>query len=333
MSDTPFVSIVTPFYNTAAFLAECIESVLAQTYRNFEYILVDNQSTDGSAEIAARYASQDARIKVVRNRDFVGQIANYNGALQLVSPQAKYVKMVQADDVVFPECVERLVAVAESHPSVSIVSSYFLMGATLAGCGVEWPTETLSGRDACRLQLLEKRFIFGSPTTLLYRAKLVFERKPFFCETSLHDDTELCYEVLGNSDFGFVHQVLSFTRIGNSGVLTEIESYHWRLLESYLMLRKYGRRFLSPQEFDSVFRPIRADYLRVLGEARTVAREEGFWNYHRKGLAGVGEELPNNIALAQHVARAAIKAVVKPRWLLNERARVRKSKAMETARV
>ncbi len=52
----PFVSVVTPFYNTAAYLDECIRSVLAQTHENFEYLLVDNCSADGSRDIAAAHA-------------------------------------------------------------------------------------------------------------------------------------------------------------------------------------------------------------------------------------------------------------------------------------
>jgi glycosyltransferase involved in cell wall biosynthesis len=330
MSSGPFVSVVTPFFNTAEFLPECIESVLAQTHSHFEYLLVDNQSTDGSAAIAARYAARDSRIRVIRNSDFVGQIANYNGALRQISPDARYVIMVQADDFIFPECLERMLAVAEPNPKVAIVSSYFLMGSALCGNGIEWPNEVVSGRDACRLQLIDKRFIFGSPTTLLYRADLVAERQPFFDEGSLHDDTDLCYEVLSDNDFGFVHQILSFTRVGNSGVLTEIESYNWRILNSYLELRKYGPDFLSEEELAEALRPVRTEYMRVLGEARTLGREDGFWNYHRRGLATIGEDLPGNMALAQHMARAALKAVVKPKWLMNERARILKFKRVES---
>ena len=332
MSKRSFVSVVTPFFNTARFLPECIESVLAQTHSHFEYLLVDNQSTDGSAAIAARYAARDSRVRVIRNRDFVSQISNYNGALRHISPDARYVKMVQADDFIFPECVERLLAVAEDNPRVAIVSSYFLMGSALCGSGIEWPSEVLSGRDACRLQLLDKRFIFGSPTTLLYRADLVAGRQPFFDEASLHDDTDLCYEVLADNDFGFVHQILSFTRVGNSGVLSENEGYNWRILNSYLELRKYGPGFLSEAELADALRPVRGEYMRVLGEARALGREDGFWNYHRRGLATIGEDLPGSMALAQHMARAAIKAVVKPKWLISERARIRKYRRVESTR-
>jgi glycosyltransferase involved in cell wall biosynthesis len=331
MSCPPLVSVVTPFYNTADYLRECIESVLSQTYLRFEYLLVDNQSTDGSAAIAAEYAERDPRIRVIRNPEFVGQVRNYNGALRQVARDARYVKVVQADDCIFPECLERMVAVGEAHPTAAIISSYFLMGRHLSGSGIEWPTECISGRIASRLQLLEKRFIFGSPTTLLYRADLVANREPFYSESSLHDDTDLCYEVLADADMGFVHQVLSFTRIGNGGVLTDIERFDWRVLDSYMVLRKFGPRFLSEEELNSSIRPVRAEYLRILGEGALLAREREFWNYHRRGLATVGEALPSRLALVPHVGRAALKAMARPRWLWRERARLKRSKLVENA--
>jgi glycosyltransferase involved in cell wall biosynthesis len=331
MTRQPLVSVVTPFYNTADYLRECIESVLAQTYLRFEYLLVDNQSTDGSAEIAAEYAERDQRIRVIRNPEFVGQVRNYNGALRQVARDARYVKLVQADDFIFPECLERMVAVGEAHPTAAIISSYFLMGRNLSGSGIEWPTEFISGRTASRLQLLEKRFIFGSPTTLLYRADIVANRRPFYPESSLHDDTDLCYEVLADADMGFVHQVLSFTRTGNGGVLTDIERFDWRVLDSYMVLRKFGPRFLSTEELNSRIRQVRAEYLRILGEGTLLAREREFWNYHQRGLATVGEELPSSLALAPHVGRAALKAIARPRWLWRERARLKRSKFVENA--
>lgn len=84
MREGPSVSVVTPFYNTDAYLAECIESVLSQTYTNFEYILVDNKSSDRSLEIAKHYAARDARVRIVQNDSFVSQLENYNGALRRI---------------------------------------------------------------------------------------------------------------------------------------------------------------------------------------------------------------------------------------------------------
>ena len=323
MNGKPLVSVVTPFYNTAEFLGECIESVLAQTYRSFEYVLVDNQSTDGSAAIAARYATKDSRIRVVRNTEFVGQVANYNGALRQVDPAAAYVKIVQADDSIFPDCLERMVEVGEINPTATIITSYRLKGTEICGSGVDLRTTCIPGREAARMHLLDGKFLFGSPTTVMYRADLLRQRNHFYSEGSMHEDTELCFEALANGDLGFVHQILSFSRVGNIGMLSGIESYSWVQLGTYLALRKYGPLFLTKDELAKRMDVIRAEYLRVLGEGFVFRREDAFWEYHRRGLATIGEELPSAWEFAREIARAGVKAVARPRWAINERARFR----------
>src|ERR1700730_946844 len=86
----PLVSIVTPVYNGAEHLAECIESVLAQTYQNWDYTIVDNCSTDATLKTARRYAEKDPRIRIVRNQEFLPAIPNHNAALRRISPASKY---------------------------------------------------------------------------------------------------------------------------------------------------------------------------------------------------------------------------------------------------
>jgi glycosyltransferase involved in cell wall biosynthesis len=136
VAPAPLVSVVTPFYNTAPYLAGCIESVLSQSFRDFEYLLVNNRSTDGSREMAVRYAATDSRLRVIDNPAFVGQVENYNGALEHISPHSKYVKMVQADDAICPDCLSRMVDLAEREPGVGIVSSYRLIGKRQSGLGI-----------------------------------------------------------------------------------------------------------------------------------------------------------------------------------------------------
>ena len=146
----PLVSFVTPFYNTRDFLVECIESVLHQTYANWEYVLVDNQSTDGSSEIAAQYASRfPEKIRVIRTESFLSQVENYNFALTRIALESKYCKMVQADDWLFPECVSRMVEIAEEHPSVGIVGAYRLENDQVDLDGLPYPSSEVSGREVC----------------------------------------------------------------------------------------------------------------------------------------------------------------------------------------
>src|SRR5437016_8942627 len=119
MSTTsPLLSIVTPVYNNADHLEECIESVLAQTYVNWDYTIVDNCSSDGSAEIARRFAEKEPRIRVRENKRFLSALENHNVALRYISPGSTYCKVVFGDDWIFPECLEKMVSLAEKHPSV-----------------------------------------------------------------------------------------------------------------------------------------------------------------------------------------------------------------------
>src|SRR5271169_6107872 len=136
-ANEPFVSIVTPVYNGETYLRECIESVLAQTYSNWEYIIVNNCSTDGTLRIAAEYSSRDRRIHVYNSDSLLPIIANHNRAFGLISRESKYCKVVSADDWLFPECLARMVAVAEANPAVGLVGSY-----QLSGGGDKWYVRT-----------------------------------------------------------------------------------------------------------------------------------------------------------------------------------------------
>ena len=210
--DEPFVSVVTPFHNTDDYLAECIDSVLAQTYHNFEYILDDNMSTDTSAEIARSYAAKDDRIKLVRTDRLLQQRENFNFALSHISRESRYCKLVLADDWIYPRCIEEMVRVADQHPDIGLVCSYRKVGLDIHGGGLEPDVEFLPGREAGRRHLLGPLFVFGTPTSVLYRSDLVRKRAEFFAPYLFQADVDTSYDLLSESDFGFVHQMLSFSR-------------------------------------------------------------------------------------------------------------------------
>ena len=108
------------------YLQDCIQSVLAQSYENFKYFIVDNCSTDESLNIAGQAADTDSRIRVIRCDQHVGPIQNWNRSLQFVDRNSEYIKFVHADDWIFPECLARMVEVAECNDDVGLVSAYRL---------------------------------------------------------------------------------------------------------------------------------------------------------------------------------------------------------------
>jgi glycosyltransferase involved in cell wall biosynthesis len=288
-SPAPLVSIVTPVYNGEEFLAPCIESVLAQTYANWEYLIIDNQSKDRSLEIAREYARRDSRVRVLTTPSFYQRgIDSWNNALRQMSPAAKYCKIVHADDWIFPECVEKMVRVAEAHPSVGIVGSYRLCNRTLDCDGLPYPSPVVSGVEVCRGYLLGQLFVFGSPTTTLLRSDLVRARENFYLlytDTESYEyltDMEVCLYALQNSDFGFVHEVLSFTRLHETSITSEL----WRTGQTHTipeflhMLRHYGPVFLTPEECEARASSLLRELHRamaldmVLGHRQLVAKQQ-----------------------------------------------------------
>lgn len=286
----PLVSVVTPVYNEAEHLSECIESVLAQTYRNWDYTVVDNCSTDGTAEIVRRYAARDPRIRLVQNQRFLRAIPNHNVAFRQISPASKYCKVVFGDDWLFPECLERMVGLAECHPAVGIVSAYALEGHDVRWTGLPYPSSLVGGRDICRRHFLNKLYVFGTATTVLYRADLVRCRDPFYTESNIHADTEVCFALLANSDFGFVHQVLTFTR-ARPGTLSSVSANLQTHFASTLRhLQTYGPDYLSTSELDSCLKRHLMAYYRFLGKSLLFSHDAKFWDFHKTKLieAGVG---------------------------------------------
>src|SRR5262245_643747 len=117
----PRVSVITPVYNGERHLAECIESVLGQTFPDWDYVIVDNCSIDGTREIAERYAAADPRIRYERYDEHVDVIASHNRAFGTLDPESVYCKVVSGDDWLYPECLERMVALADANPQVGFV--------------------------------------------------------------------------------------------------------------------------------------------------------------------------------------------------------------------
>lgn len=111
---TPLVSVLMTTYNREKYITQAIESVLASTYKNFELIIVDDQSKDKSLAIARDFASGDQRVKSILNEKNLGDYPNRNKAASLA--KGKYLKYVDADDLIYPTGLEVLVNGMEKFP-------------------------------------------------------------------------------------------------------------------------------------------------------------------------------------------------------------------------
>lgn len=287
----PLVSVVTPVYNTAEYLPECIESVLAQSHDHFEYVILDNCSTDGSGDVARSYARRDSRIRVERNPTLLGQAQNYNAALRLIRPDSAYTKMVQADDWLYAECLARMVEVAASAPTIGMVGALQIEGRFVRGDGLRVGRAVFPGAEACRLYLLEGKPPFGAPTSMLYRSDLVRARDPFFSETSLTEDVDVCFEILQHHDFGFVHQVLGYVRVQEDSTTDRLLRFDPWQLHHLMFLERYGPVFLTAGELKARRRTLRYRYAHILGRGILGGLGPEFLRYHREGLRQVGLRL------------------------------------------
>ena len=288
---TPFVSVVTPFHNTREFLAECIESVLGQTYPCFEYILSDNCSTDGSGEIAEAYSRRDPRIRLIRQPRLLSQVQHYNSVLTEISPDSRYCKIVQADDFIFPECLKLMVQAFEQSESIGLVSAYDLKANVVRGSRFPYRTSPVSGKETARLYLRSGIFPFGSPTTLMYRSSLVRDQRPFYDESLLHEDTEKCMQILENWDFAFVHQVLSFLRADNPSISAAVRSLQPTAVDRYIIVQRYAPIFLDASEASALKRASKRHYYSVLADEALRLRGRDFWRYHQSGVKTLGEPI------------------------------------------
>lgn len=307
----PLIGVVTPVYNEERYLAECIESVLQQTYQNWEYTIIDNCSTDASGEIARQYAARDSRIKVKRTERLLDALANHNFALRQISAQCRYCKVVLGDDWIFPECLERMVAVAEAHPSIGIVGAYAQEGTQVRWTGLPYSSGIISGREACRKHFLERLHVFGTATSVLYRADLVRALDPFYNEDNVHADTEVCFALLEEADFGFVHQVLAFSRLREASRNTassDIQAHFPAMLHT---LQTYGLKYLSKQEQRACIDSLLNEYYDFLGKNLLKGRNRDFWVYHRQKLLNSGVGF-SSFRVAKGLAKTALRCAFRP---------------------
>lgn len=121
---TPLVSVIMPVYNGERYVAQAIESVLGQTYAHLELIILNNGSTDGTADILATYARQDNRVTVLFHPEPLGHAGEAASNVATRQARGHYIAKLDADDVAVPDRLDKQVAFLGANPSIFLVGSY-----------------------------------------------------------------------------------------------------------------------------------------------------------------------------------------------------------------
>ena len=171
MTQEPLISAIVPVYNAMAFLDQCLESIVNQTYNHLEIIVVDDGSTDGSGEMCDRWAARDERIRVIHQPNG-GHSAARNTALDNMS--GELVMMVDSDDVLHPEFAERLLGILLSHDADIAVGAYLPFYGSkpefndLAGDG----SPVLYNQQEAMLAVFYQQGLTHSPWGRIFKASL-----------------------------------------------------------------------------------------------------------------------------------------------------------------
>ncbi|MCI4675903.1 glycosyltransferase [Candidatus Mycolicibacterium alkanivorans] len=212
---TPKVSVCIPVYNSVDTIERCIESVLAQTYPNFECLVIDDHSVDGTAEAVAAFT--DPRVRLVRNDTNLGMIGNHNKCLRIA--RGDLIQFVGGDDWLLPQCLESLVPAFES-PNVGMAFARRRVETTNTWWKehygiLDGPLQPLSpvnqGRDLVRKYLTAggNGNPIGEPTTVMLRRETLFAAGGLPPEVPQLSDIDTWLRVLCRSEAAFVEKELS----------------------------------------------------------------------------------------------------------------------------
>jgi glycosyltransferase involved in cell wall biosynthesis len=206
--DTPFVSVVLPAYNAGPYIAEAIQSILNQTYTNFELIVVNDCSTDNTEEQIL--AIPDARIQYIKNAQNSGLIYNLNLGFSLAKGQ--YIVRMDADDISLPTRIATQVAYMEANPTVGVCGTWFQ---SFGSQNQEAKYETEN--DAIKLRMLYQCH-FCHPTVII-RKSVVHEHKLTYDKAFIHaEDYELWGRMAFFTSFGNIGEVLLKYRVHGENV-------------------------------------------------------------------------------------------------------------------
>ncbi|HXY53926.1 MAG TPA: glycosyltransferase family 2 protein [Nitrospirota bacterium] len=239
---TPKVSVCMPTFNSENFLSEAIESVLKQSYTDFELIVSDDCSSDETVAIAKRYAEIDRRIKIRANEQNVGQARNLNLCLQ--HAKGEYIKFVFSDDVlVSKDALKKMVAVLDDNDEIALVASarYVIDGRSNV---IDLLSEYRGKIGYCGSRIIQDCLVeqsnrIGEPTVVLFRKK--HSSRGFDVRYKQTVDLEMWAHLLEQGNFAYINEPLCAFRLhGHQETSRNLSGNFLLIEESIMFLEAYA---------------------------------------------------------------------------------------------
>ncbi|MFN3746758.1 MAG: glycosyltransferase family A protein [Hyphomicrobiaceae bacterium] len=292
----PLGVIVTPVYNGQNYLEETMASVQAQDYPNLLHIVLDNASTDKTPAIVARYAGARIPVRTIRNPAVLPIGQNWNAAVSLIPTEAKYFRVLSADDLIAPQFMSRAIDVLERHPNVGVVAVLFHEndGSTI---DPRWPAdgEVIAGPEAIKLYFRDLALL--PSLHAVYRRSAAPPGRPFFDEALTAFDLDATFRALCRSDMGLVRADLAMTRLHPGTITSQVLDRERRHYYEWLyFLQRYGAVGLGQREAEAIIKRYRRQYLRLLIKWYLKGNRE-MPVQHLKNMAKLGIR-PNHLQFA-----------------------------------
>jgi glycosyltransferase involved in cell wall biosynthesis len=218
MKHLPLISIITPSYNSAPYIKETIESVLQQTYPNWEMIIVDDCSTDDSKEIVKRYIQEDKRIKLISNQENIGVAQSRNRAIE--EANGDYIALLDSDDIWVPNKLEKQIELMEEKNILMSFSAYTIIDEKSETIGHYPIKEKVTYSDMLKTSSI------GTLTTI-YNAKKLGK---FYFEEIGHEDYVYKLNILKQIDFaqGIKEPLAKYRIVQSSLSRNKIKAALWQ---------------------------------------------------------------------------------------------------------
>jgi glycosyltransferase involved in cell wall biosynthesis len=248
----PLVSFAIPVRNGERFLERALESLLAQDLDDFEVVVCDNASTDGTAEIVRGFVRCDARIRYIRNEENIGQIANFNRVFEL--SRGEFFRWMGADDWLEPEYASKCVAALRARPdAIGVTTQWCLVddqhnihALDVPGPRVDAPT---AAQRLCKVLSIfqSRKQILFDPIYSLIRREALLETE--MLSISRWTDLLLAFELCIQGSFCHVDEMLSTRRKSPDPRKVRLPRYHQRLKKS-----KKGHRWMLYAAYGKIVR-------------------------------------------------------------------------------